>query len=683
MTADPGPTMPSERRLRAGFMTSPIGLARVSFEGKVMMTNPAWLSIVGWSEADLLVGGVGLPTHPDERESSMAVMADLTNGTIDTWTGERRYVRPNGTVVHTVATATVVPGDDGQPDFVLSQLIDNTAAKQAEFQLAASERQLRTVFDASPIGMGTVRADGRFVTVNDALCALIGIERNLLVGSSSHVLFPPEERSVAGNVFEAVTAGTTPIAVIETTFMRADGVRRRGTIHLAHLAQFDGSAQVLVQLVDVTERFQFEQQLQHQADHDPLTGLMNRRAFTRALEHHCARVARVGPVGALLMIDLDNFKYINDRFGHHIGDEVIASVSAVLRQRLRESDLLARLGGDEFAVLLTDSAPLDAQVLADALVEAVRGCTVRFNDSHDRRVTASIGIASFSDERPEPSDVMAAADMAMYDAKDAGRNCWVNSDDEFPERQHTRRRMSWIERIERALANDGFVLFGQPIVNLAHEATDYCELLLRMKQDDGSLMSPTRFLYVAERVGLAPQIDRWVARRAIEIATQLPTTDLSVNLSARTLADPTFTTELRALFMTYGVDPRRLTFEITETAAVANMADARRFAFDLADLGCRLALDDFGAGFGSFYYLKYLPFDLLKIDGEFVEQIATSTIDQTIVSSLVSVATKLGKRTVGEYAHNQQTVDMLRFLGVDYAQGYHLGKPFPIDTLLD
>jgi diguanylate cyclase (GGDEF)-like protein/PAS domain S-box-containing protein len=683
MTADPGPLAPSERRLRAGFNNSPIGLARVSFDGKVMMTNPAWLAIVGWTEADLIVSGVGLPAHPDERASSIKVMADLADGTIDTWTGERRYVRPDGTIVHTLATATVVPGDDGHPDFVLGQIIDITASKQVAMQLETSEQQMRTVFEASPIGMGTVRADGRFVTVNSALCALIGIDRSLLIGSSSHVLFPAEERSMAAKSFEAVATNALPIAVIETTFARADGARRRGSIHLAHLRQFDDANHVLVQLVDVTERFQFEQQLQHQADHDPLTGLMNRRAFTRALEHHCARVNRLGPVGALLMIDLDNFKYINDRFGHHVGDEVIASVSAVLGQRLRESDVLARLGGDEFAVLLTDSAPADAHLLADALIEAVGSCTVRFNDSHDRRVTASIGIASFNGERPNPSDVMAEADLAMYDAKDAGRNRWVSSDDDFPERQHTRRRMSWIERLEHALATDGFVLFAQPIVNLAHESTDYCELLLRMTQDDGSLISPTRFLYVAERVGLAPQIDRWVARRAIEIATQLPTTDFSVNLSARTLADPTFTTELRALFDSYGVDARRLTFEITETAAVANMADARRFAFDLADLGCRLALDDFGAGFGSFYYLKYLPFDLLKIDGEFVEQIATSTIDQTIVSSLVSVATKLGKRTVGEYAHNQQTVDMLRFLGVDYAQGFHLGAPFPIDTLLD
>ncbi|MCW3040734.1 MAG: hypothetical protein JWM31_2639 [Solirubrobacterales bacterium] len=443
---------------------------------------------------------------------------------------------------------------------------------------------------------------------------------------------------------------------------------------------------------DVTERNAVYQRLQHLADHDPLTGLVNRRRFEQEVDRHLALCRRYGPRGAVLLIDIDHFKYVNDTLGHGAGDELIAQIADALRQRLRESDVIARLGGDEFAVLLPQVDLAGATAVADSLVRGLRGHARGTADGRLRRVTASIGLALPGEEEISADELLTRADLAMYDAKEAGRDraeiyrdeaaeaeaeAGVGGPGSFGVATGIRTRVRWLDRVQAALEEDRFVLHGQPIVDLATGETVAHELLLRMLADDDSLIPPFAFLPVAERFGLIPAVDRWVVDKAITLAAAHGSR-FSINLSAKSLGSNELIGFIAERIAAAGVEPTVLTFEITETAAVTNIASARTFAEGLHDLGCRLSLDDFGAGFGTFSYLKHLPFDEVKIDGEFVSGCTASSFDQMVIDAVVQMASKLGKTTVAEFTGDRATADLLRNAGVTHAQGFYLGRPGPL-----
>jgi diguanylate cyclase (GGDEF)-like protein len=435
---------------------------------------------------------------------------------------------------------------------------------------------------------------------------------------------------------------------------------------------------------DITERRRFESELQHLADHDALTGLLNRRRFEEELEREVALASRYGEAGAALVLDLDNFKYVNDTMGHQAGDQLILDVAGALRRRLRETDAMARLGGDEFAVILPRTDDAGAHQVARELLQAVReheglvaGRTVR--------VTTSIGVATFGAERVTGQEVLATADIAMYEAKDAGRDRVCALDDTSGGEARQRARTSWIERIREALDEDRFVLQAQPILNLATDEVSQHELLLRMVSDTGEIVPPAAFLSTAERFGLVQSIDRWVVQRAIRLMDQQLRQGrrlrLEVNISGNSVDDRELRTLIQEELTASAVDPDDLILEITETAVISNMDDARRFAESLSRLGCRFALDDFGTGFGSYYYLKHLPLHYIKIDGDFIRNLAESPTDQLMVRAMVQVAQGLGMKTIAEFVENAETVEFLRAYGVDFAQGYHVGRPQPIEEL--
>ncbi len=371
----------------------------------------------------------------------------------------------------------------------------------------------------------------------------------------------------------------------------------------------------LDQVQDITERRSFEHELRHLADHDPLT-----------------------------------------------------------------SDILARLGGDEFAVLLPNADEQGAQRVGADLVKAIRDEASVGSSTGQRRVTTSVGIAPFRAGDMTGEELLIAADLAMYEAKEAGRDRFavVSRDASRPDRVQA--RVNWLERIRDALADDGFVLHAQPIRNLHTGEIGHHELLLRMVGDGGELIPPAAFLPIAERFGLTPEIDRWVTERAIELLADDPDGDrsLEVNLSGPSLNDTALLHLVEDGLASLDVDPRRLSFEVTETAAVANIPLARRFAERLMALGCRFALDDFGAGFGSFYYLKHLPFDYLKIDGEFVSGCLANRTDQLVIEAVVRIARGLGKETIAEFVESAELEAFLREQGIDHAQGFHIGRPVPI-----
>jgi diguanylate cyclase (GGDEF)-like protein/PAS domain S-box-containing protein len=552
---------------------------------------------------------------------------------------------------------------------------------EREREIGEAQERFRRAFEDAPIGMAVADLEGIYLEVNQALCAITGYSPDVLCGMSFAAITHPDDLASDHAEIAALLDGELSTAVKEKRYLRADGsivwVTRTSTL----VRDATGAPlHFLDQVQDVTERRRFEHELRHLADHDPLTGLFNRRRFEQELDRQVGEVARYGPRGALLVLDLDHFKYVNDALGHHAGDELILAVAATLRSRLRETDILARLGGDEFAVLLPNVDELGARHVAAELVRAIRDDALSAGPKRRSRVTASVGVAPFRAGDGTGEELLIAADLAMYDAKEAGRDGYAVVSPDATRPDSVRARVSWLERIRGALADDRFVLHAQPIRNLHTGEIGHHELLLRMLGDDDELIPPGAFLPLAERFGLTPEIDRWVTGRAIELLAADPDGHraLEVNLSGPSLNDATLLHLVEDGLANSHVDPRRLIFEVTETAAVANIPLARRFAERLMALGCRFALDDFGAGFGSFYYLKHLPFDYLKIDGEFVAGCLANRTDQLVIEAVVRIARGLGKETIAEFVESAELEEFLRAQGIDHAQGFHIGRPVPI-----
>ncbi|MFZ5473789.1 MAG: putative bifunctional diguanylate cyclase/phosphodiesterase [Pseudomonadota bacterium] len=426
-----------------------------------------------------------------------------------------------------------------------------------------------------------------------------------------------------------------------------------------------------------------EETIHHLAYHDSLTGLINRHRFEQRLTMALRNAKDWNSEHALLYLDLDQFKVVNDTCGHVAGDELLKQLARVLQDHVRESDTLARLGGDEFGLLL-ENCPIDQAVqIAEKLLQAINA--FRFSwGGKTFSVGGSIGLAAITAHNPSVDDLLRNADIACYAAKDGGRNRIHIYKDEDVELQRRRGEMHWVSRIRWALENDRFVLHRQNIVPLQQGgAGRCCEMLLRMRDERDQLISPGVFLPAAERYNLAPAIDRWVVRTLLEfLKTQAGKIDSSqgffINISGVTLNDDDFYDFLRQQLRDSGVAPAQLCFEITETAAIGNLSRALSFMQGIREEGCQFALDDFGAGLSSFSYLKTIPVDYLKIDGAFVRDIVNDPLDRAIVDSINRVGHVVGLKTIAEFVETEAIRDQLRELGVDYAQGYGLHRPEPL-----
>jgi diguanylate cyclase (GGDEF)-like protein len=454
-----------------------------------------------------------------------------------------------------------------------------------------------------------------------------------------------------------------------------------GKMAVAFNGMQDEVARAALSLDDAREELRRSRtHLEHLATHDPLTDLPNRRALEVALDGLVLSCRARQVPGAVVIIDLDGFKYVNDSRGHAIGDLVLVRVADLLRRTLRPRDVLGRLGGDEFAVLLTDTTADEAEAVVQRVLTALREGVLIVDAGRAGRSTASIGLAVFGpDTTLTGQQLLVDADVAMYDAKEAGRDRLALSSGSDPHQIELRERHTWLERIRDALEHDRFLLLGQPILDLRTDEVTRHELLLRMIADDGQLVPPGAFLGLAERAGVIGSIDRWVLRRAFVMLRSAQADgrrpQYSVNLSGTSVGDAEVLALIEGELATLE-DPRNaLVIEVTETAAVVDLDRARAFSDRLHALGIGLALDDFGSGYGSFAYLKHLPFDVLKIDGQFIRNLVHSVEDQAVVTALVTIARALEKQTVAEFVEDLPTLEMLRRLGVDQAQGYVIGRP--------
>ena len=435
---------------------------------------------------------------------------------------------------------------------------------------------------------------------------------------------------------------------------------------------------------DIRERKLAEDRLRLMADQDKLTELVNRIGFERALTEHVVHAARYGSGGSVVALGIDNFKYVNESLGVEAGDELLVGLSEMIERRLRKTDILARVGGDVFGILVHGTGMTEALELTEELLETARkhGFVLK---GEAMRITLSAGVTALEERSVMGAQLLAEAEAAMHAAKESGRDRVIGYEPEGRSDGDSRR--AWSERVRQATERGLFVLVSQPIVSLKSGDTTQHEVLVRMRDDGGGLVEPAAFLATAERFGLVGGIDRWVTQQAVRLIAahnrEGRELTLEVNLSGMTMGDTRFPEEVRRQLTSSGIDPASLIFEVTETAAVADIEQARRFAQSLSDVGCRFALDDFGSGYASFYYLKHLPISYLKIDGEFVQELPASRTDQLIVKALVEVCEGLGIKTIAEFVTDQATMDMVRELGVDFAQGYHLGKPTPVSALRD
>lgn len=442
----------------------------------------------------------------------------------------------------------------------------------------------------------------------------------------------------------------------------------------------------VIVIQDVSHTRRLTKQLSYQASHDLLTGLYNRRKFEEYLEEILLNVREEDRHHALFYLDLDNFKIVNDTCGHVAGDELLKQLPALFNDVLRSGDIIARLGGDEFGIILENCEIQQAANIADKVRQKIKNYRFVWDDK-TFEIGVSIGVIAINADNAEMSQVLSSADVACYAAKDSGRNrvhVFEPSDELVNERYG---QMHWTARISKALEDHRFVLYQQPIVGVSNKERDHLEILLRMVDEDGNIIPPGAFMPAAERYGLMPEIDRWVIYEVFKFmgrndpADPIDGTDrvFAINLSGDSINDPSLLEYILEEKSRFNISLTNVCFEITETVAISNLSKATVFINELKNYGCQFALDDFGSGLSSFAYLKNLPVNYLKIDGSFVKDVSRDKIDRTMVESIQQIGEVMELHTIAEHVEDQSTLTVLEEIGVNYVQGFHLGRPEAIN----
>lgn len=565
------------------------------------------------------------------------------------------------------------------------------ARKDAEDALYHEKERLQVTLHSIGDAVISTNAQGDLLYINPAAEALTGWSLTAAVGKPYGEVFrllgPEGAGEPAPDMMAGAIAAAQALRYPELQLQPLQGGRVLVEATASPIKDADGEVQGAVLVFrDVTEQRRLSHEIAYQALHDELTGLGNRRAFEQALA--CAFEGTRGTArhDVVCYLDLDEFKVVNDTCGHTAGDAMLREISGLFASLLDEQDLLCRIGGDEFGILLTKRSVASALQLADRLQQALAHYHFVWLEQRFG-VGVSIGMVAFDAQTESVGALLQAADSACYVAKDAGRNrihLYAIDDPALAQRYGV---MEWVSRIEHALLHDRFELFAQPIVPLQEgdEQGLHCEILLRIRSEQGELVLPGRFMPAAERYHLAARVDRWVVTHALRwvVEQQDRIGQCSINLSGQSLGDAAFTAFVLQALQHADVPCSKLCFEITETAAISNLHTANHFIEALRASGCKISLDDFGSGLSSFAYLRNLPVDVLKIDGQFVRDIDRDPVSLAMVKSIHEIGCLMGKRTVAEFVESPALVGILQKIGVHYAQGYAVGHPVPLAQVLE
>ncbi len=658
---------------------------------------------LSWSlEMFPLYGIVGTPeavsfdfwvscVHQNDREMAKRQL-QLAIDQQDTLESEFRVQWPDGSIHHLKTAAQVKRNAQGKPTRVLGVNWDITPIRQLTNELAEQHELLRVTLQSIGDAVITTDATSQITWLNPVAEQMTGWTNMNAIGCPLTQVFnvinevtrEPAINPVDTCLNQGDAGGLTNQTILISRNGKEYGIEESASPIRSVKDEILGAVLVFH---DVTETRRLSVEMNYRATHDPLTNLTNRSEFEARLQRTLDRAHESNIVNALLYIDLDQFKLVNDTCGHTVGDQLLQQIAKLLSSCVRSTDTLARLGGDEFGVILQDCSTEHAQRVAQKMCDHVD--KFRFTHHDQRfRISTSIGLVPYDNRWDTKEAAMQAADTSCYTAKDAGRNrvhMWFDTDENMRARRDD---VQWATRLEEAIDENRFVLHAQRISPVTEEVKGlHAEVLIRLLDHDGNIIPPGKFLPAAERFHLATRIDRWVLQQSINYLLNM--TDISkvgmlcVNLSGQSVGDKEFHREAIAILNKAGTDIcKRLCVEITETAAVTNIADATTFVEQIRQLGVRVALDDFGSGASSFGYLKMLNVDLLKIDGQFITGMIEDKLDAVAVRCFVEVAAALGLKTVAEFVKSQEILDHLATIGVDYAQGYLLHKPDTIETVL-
>jgi diguanylate cyclase (GGDEF)-like protein/PAS domain S-box-containing protein len=658
--------------------------------------NERWAEIVGHTLDTL--GPVSIQTwidlaHPEDLDRSNAALQRHFIGETPRYECEARMRHRDGHWVWVLDCGRVMTRTpDGKPEWMFGTHLDITERKQAELRLAESEALLSTTLHSIGDAVLTADADARVTWINPVAEALTGWSnedaRGRLAAEVLHLEIEGREGRAPCPVRACLDEGRKVGLAGSTVLVSRRGARYVIEDSAAPLREAGGPVRgVVLVFHDVTEKARLATEMSYRATHDALTGLVNRAELESTLEDALARVRKRETEGALMFIDLDHFKVVNDACGHAAGDRLLVQIAALLRAGVRARDVVARFGGDEFAILLEDCPLPRAQAIAEKILEAVDAYRFVSEDGRRFRVGMSVGMVPVDKRWINLAQLVQGADAACYAAKSEGRGRVVVDQGVLQIGATQRRDVTWGPLIEQALDEDLFELYAQRVVPLRNDLAPKlrCEVLLRLRGGDGRMVSPAEFIPAAERYQLASRIDRWVLRHVLRVLSDVPLAGIgrvAVNLSGQSVGDRAFHRFAVQAIAESGLPPEVLCVEITETAVVTNFADAARFIDDLRALGVQVALDDFGAGASSFGYLKSLSVDVLKIDGQFVRGLLQGQLEAAALRSFVDVAGVLGLRTVAEQVETESVAARLVQLGVDFGQGYHFHRPEPIGDLL-
>ena len=667
-------------------MTANDGIWDFDGDTKRINLSRRWKTMLGYNpdDEDVTLDWYHL-VHPDDIARVQTEMREHLAGNSPFFESVHRMKHQNGDWRWMKSRAKCILDENGRVLRLLGVEVDITEGKLYEDALFREKESAQITLQS--IGDGVITTDAHSVVeyINPVAEELTGWKVDDASGRSIDEIFrgfheetcEPLENPLA----VSIRRDRAIKSVRPTLLIRRDG----NELYIESTASpiRDGKGSVtggVLVFHDVSESRELNRRLSYHASHDILTGLVNRREFENRLERALKSARARETSYELLYLDLDQFKIVNDSCGHSAGDALLGQLGALLKSKIRWRDTLARLGGDEFGVLLESCSLEEAMNSAESLRLAISEYKFVWEE-RNFRLGVSIGVVPITADNEDVATLLSAADSACAAAKEAGRNRIHSFQENDIDLMRRRREMQWAARINNALEEDRFELFRQTIQPLQKdEKGAHYEILLRMRDENGGIISPGLFIEAAERYGITPNIDRWVIRSAfrwlVSEADERERLALcSINLSGQSFGDEKFLPFVIDQFQMSGIDATKICFEITETAAIASYSQANRFINALKELGCKFALDDFGTGLSSFGYLKHFPVDFLKIDGSFVKEILHDPIDREMVRSINEIGHLTGKKTIAEFAENEEIITMLRGMGIDYAQGYGVSEP--------